>query len=650
MLWMPPGFAHGFLVLSERRRVPLQDDRLLASGARAHAAVERSGAWHRVAARRRADRSRRRTPPARRSRDGRGLSRERGQPSANRRDAMRDPADALGASGQRRRASSRTLLPRASDDRRRDRIARRSTSRDAPTRDRRATDRASVRSRDARSSTPRAYTAVDRAETRARPRVRRQRARAASILADEAKRLGALLIHYSTDYVFDGARTTPYDEDAPTAPLNVYGESKLEGERAIAASGADALVLRTSWVYGLRGTNFLLTIRRLAARARRAARSSTIRSACRTGRARWRARPPRWSAAGFAYAARARGRLSPELRPVETTWYGFARAIIGDAERPRVVADQRRPSTRRRRGARLRRARHDAVPARRSVSRFPIGARGCDVPYKSRGTAGRGAVAEPCRSCVDSNAARRSCAPAFMKCGSRGSTVATRRQSAVLVGDRMSASGPRLGLQTCCRRTVLVAALAAADRASVPPAESRAQRPSAPKTARRAMLKRRCEAGASRSPSKRCRPRSAQAQGAQQRALRSPTRNRCEHKGRPLAVGFGRAVLRGVAVDRPRIAGMADDARRQTRRARSRSHRRERRRCASRSRLPAADPDLSLRFTGNGANAPGVRTRAGQRDRRGTATATACYWSPVLEGDIAIDRAPSRGRRDARRT
>jgi dTDP-4-dehydrorhamnose reductase len=65
--------------------------------------------------------------------------------------------------------------------------------------------------------------------------------------------------------VFDGARTTPYTEDAPPAPLNVYGATKLEGERAIAAIDAVALVLRTSWVYGLTGKNFLLTIRRLAA-------------------------------------------------------------------------------------------------------------------------------------------------------------------------------------------------------------------------------------------------------------------------------------------------------------------------------------------------------------------------------------------------
>ena len=109
-----------------------------------------------------------------------------------------------------------------------------------------------------------AYTAVDAAE-REPAAAFAVNARAPQILADEAKRSGALLLHYSTDYVFDGSATTPYFEDAPVAPLNVYGRSKLDGERAIAASGARALVLRTSWVYGLRGRNFLLTIRRLAA-------------------------------------------------------------------------------------------------------------------------------------------------------------------------------------------------------------------------------------------------------------------------------------------------------------------------------------------------------------------------------------------------
>src|SRR5205085_8772401 len=79
------------------------------------------------------------------------------------------------------------------------------------------------------------------------------------------KRASAVLVHYSTDYVFDGTRKTPYTEDAATAPLNVYGRTKLEGEQAIAQTGARAIVLRTSWVYGLAGKNFLLTMRKLAA-------------------------------------------------------------------------------------------------------------------------------------------------------------------------------------------------------------------------------------------------------------------------------------------------------------------------------------------------------------------------------------------------
>ena len=105
---------------------------------------------------------------------------------------------------------------------------------------------------------------------RARARAGRQRAARRAFSRRKRSALAAVLIHFSTDYVFDGKRTTPYPEDAPTAPLNVYGSSKLEGERAIAAVGARAIVLRTSWVYGLRGKNFLLTIRKLAARARRA--------------------------------------------------------------------------------------------------------------------------------------------------------------------------------------------------------------------------------------------------------------------------------------------------------------------------------------------------------------------------------------------
>jgi dTDP-4-dehydrorhamnose reductase len=108
-----------------------------------------------------------------------------------------------------------------------------------------------------------AYTAVDRAE--AEPDLATQvNGIAPGILALEAKRLGALLIQYSTDYVFDGTKPTPYVETDSPNPINAYGRSKLEGERAIQASGCRHLILRTSWVYGTRGANFLLSILRLA--------------------------------------------------------------------------------------------------------------------------------------------------------------------------------------------------------------------------------------------------------------------------------------------------------------------------------------------------------------------------------------------------
>jgi dTDP-4-dehydrorhamnose reductase len=108
-----------------------------------------------------------------------------------------------------------------------------------------------------------AYTAVDRAESE--PELAMQvNGSAPGILAEETKRLGALLIHYSTDYVFDGTKPAPYLETDIPNPVNAYGRSKLEGERAIQANGCRYLVLRTSWVYGMRGTNFLLTILRLA--------------------------------------------------------------------------------------------------------------------------------------------------------------------------------------------------------------------------------------------------------------------------------------------------------------------------------------------------------------------------------------------------
>ena len=87
---------------------------------------------------------------------------------------------------------------------------------------------------------------------------------APGILAEEARPLGAAVIHYSTDYVFDGAKSTPYVETDSPSPVNTYGRTKLQGERAIQASGCRHLILRTSWVYGMRSANFLLTILRLA--------------------------------------------------------------------------------------------------------------------------------------------------------------------------------------------------------------------------------------------------------------------------------------------------------------------------------------------------------------------------------------------------
>ncbi len=108
-----------------------------------------------------------------------------------------------------------------------------------------------------------AYTAVDKAESEAELAYR-VNAEAPGILAEEAARLGALLVHYSTDYVYDGDKDGPYLESDPTAPQSVYGRSKLAGEEAIRAVAGRSLIFRTSWVFGARGGNFVKTILRLA--------------------------------------------------------------------------------------------------------------------------------------------------------------------------------------------------------------------------------------------------------------------------------------------------------------------------------------------------------------------------------------------------
>jgi dTDP-4-dehydrorhamnose reductase len=108
-----------------------------------------------------------------------------------------------------------------------------------------------------------AYTSVDEAE--AQPELAcAVNATAPGVLAEEARKLDAMLVHYSTDYVFNGSNPDPYTEEDSPAPLNVYGASKLAGERAVSACQGRSLVLRTSWVYSATGGNFLLAIRRLA--------------------------------------------------------------------------------------------------------------------------------------------------------------------------------------------------------------------------------------------------------------------------------------------------------------------------------------------------------------------------------------------------
>jgi dTDP-4-dehydrorhamnose reductase len=108
-----------------------------------------------------------------------------------------------------------------------------------------------------------AYTAVDRAERETRT-CHAVNADSVAQLAQEAARSGALLVHYSTDYVFDGTQRAPYVEADRPAPINEYGRSKLAGERAIVRSGCRHLILRTSWVYAMRGNNFVLTMLKLA--------------------------------------------------------------------------------------------------------------------------------------------------------------------------------------------------------------------------------------------------------------------------------------------------------------------------------------------------------------------------------------------------
>ena len=178
-----------------------------------------------------------------------------------------------------------------------------------------------------------AYTAVDQAEKES-GLCFAINAQAPRILAQEAARLGALLVHYSTDYVFDGQKAEPYLETDPIHPLNVYGESKAAGEAAIAEVTTRYLVLRTSWVYGASGKNFLRTMLRLGAERpelrvvddQRGAPTSAAAIAAATARL---VDQPQSAASGI-YHMTAAG---------STSWCGFARAIFEASalpSRPRV--------------------------------------------------------------------------------------------------------------------------------------------------------------------------------------------------------------------------------------------------------------------------------------------------------------------------
>lgn len=188
-----------------------------------------------------------------------------------------------------------------------------------------------------------AHTAVDKAESE--PELARTiNATAPGVLAREARALGALLVHYSTDYVFDGSGSAPRAEDAPTAPLSVYGRTKLEGEDAVRASGCRHLILRTSWVYAARGGNFARTMLRLAAE-RDALNVIDDQIGAPTG--------ADLLADVTAHAVRAL-QAAPSLQGTyhcaaagETSWYDYARFVIGwarDQGLPvRVPADAVRP-------------------------------------------------------------------------------------------------------------------------------------------------------------------------------------------------------------------------------------------------------------------------------------------------------------------
>jgi len=183
-----------------------------------------------------------------------------------------------------------------------------------------------------------AYTAVDRAEQE-EALATRINGQAVGELGSWAAAHGALVLHYSTDYVFDGSASTPYAVDAPTGPLGAYGRSKLAGEQALRGSGADHLILRTAWVYAPHGHNFLRTMLRLGAERdelrvvadQLGAPTSTV-LIVRTSLAllrRWYAQPEARAQLLGTHHLVASGR---------TSWHGFATAIFDEAHARGLLA------------------------------------------------------------------------------------------------------------------------------------------------------------------------------------------------------------------------------------------------------------------------------------------------------------------------
>jgi len=175
-----------------------------------------------------------------------------------------------------------------------------------------------------------AYTAVDKAETEA-DRCQRINGIAPGIMAEEAKRLNALLVHYSTDYVYDGAKGQPYTEEDLPNPLGEYGRSKLAGDQAVLQVGVEHLIFRLCWVYGARGQNFMLTILRLA-REREKLRVVRDQVGCPT----WSRMIAETTALALNQRFSKPDHDSRSLNGIyhlaasgQTSWHGFAQAIVG---------------------------------------------------------------------------------------------------------------------------------------------------------------------------------------------------------------------------------------------------------------------------------------------------------------------------------